>query len=142
MEERRGPPLALGIDFAEARLDRPVDPRHDSEQALLDDVEAMADLVEDRRPGSPDRVGEPERLDLLGDRLQGPRPLGGDGVAALQSIELKVGQSSIKLDQMGVTIKGLMINVEGQVQTQVKGLMTQVTATAMLKMGGAITMIG
>ena len=42
----------------------------------------------------------------------------------MQSIELKVGQSSIKIDQMGVTIKGMMINVEGQVMTEVKGLMT------------------
>jgi type VI secretion system secreted protein VgrG len=60
---------------------------------------------------------------------------------ALQSIELKVGQSSITLDQMGVTIKGMMISIEGQVQTQVKGLMTQLNADAMLQIQGAITMI-
>lgn len=68
--------------------------------------------------------------------------LGASSTEAMQSIELKVGQSSIKLDQMGVTIKGMMITVDGQVQTQVKGLMTQVNGTAMLKMGGGITMIG
>ena len=50
----------------------------------------------------------------------------------MQSIELKVGQSSIKIDQMGVTIKGMMIKVEGQVRPQVKGLMTQVNGDAML----------
>jgi type VI secretion system secreted protein VgrG len=60
---------------------------------------------------------------------------------ALQSIELKVGESSIKLDQMGVTIKGMMISIEGQIQTQVKGLMTQLNADAMLQIQGAITMI-
>lgn len=67
--------------------------------------------------------------------------LGASTTEALQSIELKVGQSSIKIDQMGVTIKGMMISVEGQVQTEVKGLMTNVSADAMLMVKGAITMI-
>jgi type VI secretion system secreted protein VgrG len=60
---------------------------------------------------------------------------------AMQAIELKVGQSSVKIDQMGVTITGLMIKIEGQVQTQVKGLMTSVNADAMLVLKGAITMV-
>ena len=68
--------------------------------------------------------------------------LGKSETEALQSIELKVGQSSIKVDQMGVTIKGMMVKVEGQIQTDVKGLMTQVTGTAMLKVGGGIMMLG
>ena len=59
----------------------------------------------------------------------------------MQSIELKVGQSSIKLDQMGVTIKGMMINIEGQIQAQVKGMMTQVKGNAMLQEQGGIVMI-
>ncbi len=67
--------------------------------------------------------------------------LGMSQTEAMQSIELKVGQSSVKLDQMGVTIKGMMIQIEGQIQTQVKGLMTQVNGDAMLKMQGGITMI-
>ncbi len=68
--------------------------------------------------------------------------LGKSETEALQSIELKVGQSSVKLDQMGVTIKGMMINVEGQVSTQVKGLMTTVNADAILTVKGGVTMIG
>ena len=68
--------------------------------------------------------------------------LGKDSVEAMQSIEFKVGGSSLKIDQMGVTIKGMMIKVEGQVQTQVKGLMVEVTGDAMLKAKGGITMIG
>jgi len=68
--------------------------------------------------------------------------LGKSSTEAMQSIELKVGQSSIKIDQMGVTIKGMMISIDGQVQTDVKGVMTQVTGSAMLKLGGGITMIG
>ncbi|HEX9108153.1 MAG TPA: type VI secretion system tip protein TssI/VgrG [Longimicrobiales bacterium] len=61
---------------------------------------------------------------------------------AMQGIELKVGANSIKIDQTGVTIQGLMIKVEGTVQTQVKGLMTQVGGDAMLQLHGGITMIG
>jgi type VI secretion system secreted protein VgrG len=60
---------------------------------------------------------------------------------AMQHIELKVGESSIRIDQMGVTIKGLNITIEGKLQTEVKGLMTQVTGDAMLKAKGGITMI-
>jgi type VI secretion system secreted protein VgrG len=60
---------------------------------------------------------------------------------AEQSIELKVGQSSIKLDQMGVTIKGMMISIEAQMQMQVKGLMTEVDGTATLTAKGGLVMI-
>ena len=60
----------------------------------------------------------------------------------MQSIELKVGQSSVKIDQTGVTIKGMMVSVEGQVQTTVKGMMTQIKADAMLQQSGGIIMIG
>jgi type VI secretion system secreted protein VgrG len=67
--------------------------------------------------------------------------LGKSATEAMQSIELKVGSSSIKIDQMGVTIKGMMIKIEGTMQTQVKGLMTQVNGDAMLTVKGGITMI-
>ncbi|MGO8788425.1 MAG: type VI secretion system Vgr family protein [Terriglobia bacterium] len=67
--------------------------------------------------------------------------LGASSTEAMQSITLKVGQSSVTIDQMGVTIKGMMISVQGQVQTQIKGLITQVNADAMLQCKGAITMI-
>ncbi|MDH3198433.1 MAG: type VI secretion system tip protein VgrG [Candidatus Krumholzibacteria bacterium] len=60
---------------------------------------------------------------------------------AMQGIELKVGQSSLKIDQTGVTIKGMMVKVEGQIQTDIKGMMMNMTGDAMLKMRGGITMI-
>jgi type VI secretion system secreted protein VgrG len=60
---------------------------------------------------------------------------------AAQSIELKVGSNSIKIDQMGVTIKGMMISIEAQVQMQVKGLMTEVDGSAMLTAKGGVVMI-
>jgi len=68
--------------------------------------------------------------------------LGSVSTEAMQSIELKVGQNSIKIDQMGVTIQGMMVSIEGQTQTQVKGLMTQIGGDAMLQLQGGITMIG
>jgi type VI secretion system secreted protein VgrG len=68
--------------------------------------------------------------------------LGKSETEAMQSIELKVGQSSIKVDQMGVTIKGMTISVEGTMMTTVKGMMTQVNADAILTVKGGLTMIG
>jgi type VI secretion system secreted protein VgrG len=68
--------------------------------------------------------------------------LGSSTTEAMQSIELKVGQSSIKVDQMGVTIAGMMIKINGQMQTQVQGLMTQISGSAMTQISGGITMIG
>jgi len=57
------------------------------------------------------------------------------------SINLKVGQSTLTLDNTGVTIKGMMIAVAGQVSTDIKGLMTSLKGEAMLTLKGAITMI-
>lgn len=60
---------------------------------------------------------------------------------AMQHITLKVGQSSIRLDQMGVTIKGMMIKIEGQVSVDVQSLMTTVKGDAMLTLKGGVTFI-
>jgi type VI secretion system secreted protein VgrG len=68
--------------------------------------------------------------------------LGSASTEAMQSIELKVGQNSITIDQTGVTIKGMMVTVQGQVQTQVKGAMVQISGDAMVQVSGGITMIG
>ncbi len=67
--------------------------------------------------------------------------LGKSETEAMQSIEFKVGQSSIKIDQTGVTIKGMMIKIEGQIMTDVKGLMTTVQGSAMATIKGGILMI-
>jgi len=63
-------------------------------------------------------------------------------VESNMSITLKVANNSITIDPTGVTIKGTMVTVQGDVQTQVSGLMTDVTASAMLQVKGGITMIG
>jgi type VI secretion system secreted protein VgrG len=67
--------------------------------------------------------------------------LGSASHEAMQQIELKVGQSSIVLTQQGITIKGLMISIQGTVQLEAKAPMTTVNADALLTLKGGITMI-
>ena len=62
-------------------------------------------------------------------------------IEAMQGITLKVGGSTVKIDQMGVAISGMTIKVEGQLSTDIKGLMTKVGGDAMLTLKGAITMV-
>lgn len=67
--------------------------------------------------------------------------LGKSETEAMQSIELKVGSNSIKIDQMGVTIKGMMVKVEGTAMADLKAPMTTVKGDGMLTLKGGITMI-
>ncbi len=68
--------------------------------------------------------------------------LGASSTEAMQSITLKVGQNSITIDQMGITLSGMMVKVQGQIQTQVQGTIVQVSGDAMTQISGGITMIG
>lgn len=67
--------------------------------------------------------------------------LGSVTVEAMQSIELKVGQSSVKIDQTGVTISGMMIQIDGQLLTKIHGLMTQVNGDTMTMVKGGLLML-
>ena len=67
--------------------------------------------------------------------------LGSITIQAMQKIELKVGPSSIVIDNTGVTIKGLMVKVEGTAMAQIKSPLTQVNGDAVVMIKGAITMI-
>ncbi len=62
-------------------------------------------------------------------------------VTAMTSIELKVGGNSIKIEQSGITIKGIKVDVQADTTLDAKGLKTSVTADTMLTLKGAITMI-
>ena len=59
--------------------------------------------------------------------------MGSQTTQAMRSITLKVGQSSIVLNQTGVTIKGLKVQIEGMTQAQVKG------DAALVLQGGLVT---
>jgi type VI secretion system secreted protein VgrG len=67
--------------------------------------------------------------------------LGKNETEAMQSIELKVGQSSIKLEPAQITIKAPMITIEGQIQVEMKAVMTSVSGNAMLTLKGGLTQI-
>ncbi len=67
--------------------------------------------------------------------------LGKSDTQAMQSIELKVGANSIKIDQTGITLKGLMIKIQGQAMTQVTSPMTTVKGDAMLMLKGGMIMM-
>jgi len=60
--------------------------------------------------------------------------LGKSTTQAMQSIELKVGGSSIVINQIGITLKATMITLEANAITQVKG-------NALLILKGGLTMI-
>lgn len=63
-------------------------------------------------------------------------------VTAMQSIELTVGGSSIKIEPAQITLSSVNVKIAGSAQTQVSGAIIQVSADGMLKLAGGITMIG
>jgi type VI secretion system secreted protein VgrG len=67
--------------------------------------------------------------------------LGKSTTEAMQSIELKVGQNSVKIDQSGVTIKGVMVKIEGSAMSEMKAPMTTIKGDGMLTAKGGVTMI-
>ncbi len=66
---------------------------------------------------------------------------GGHTTEAMQKIELKVGGNSITIDQAGITIKGIMVSVQGSATAEVKSAMTTVKGDGMLTMKGGVAMI-
>jgi type VI secretion system secreted protein VgrG len=67
--------------------------------------------------------------------------MGSVSIEAMQTITLKVGQSTITLDQAGVTIKGMTVKVEGHIMSSIKAPITQIDADGMLKASGGIMML-
>ncbi len=68
--------------------------------------------------------------------------VGGNSVKIdTSSITLTVGGASVKVEMTGVTLKGMMIKGEADVQAEIKGLMTSIKGDAMLTTKGGITMM-
>jgi type VI secretion system secreted protein VgrG len=61
---------------------------------------------------------------------------------AMKGIELKVGASSIKIDQTGITISGPVVKLEGRIQAQVDGSVTEIGGKALLRAQGGVMMLG
>ena len=66
---------------------------------------------------------------------------GASTVEALQSITFKVGANTLTIDQTGVSIKGIMVKIEGQAMLNVKSPLTAVNGDGMLTLKGGITMV-
>jgi type VI secretion system secreted protein VgrG len=67
--------------------------------------------------------------------------LGQVTIEAMQSITLKVGQSSVVIDQMGVTVKGMLVTSEAQMVNKTQGLIVEQKGSAMVQVQGGIVMI-
>jgi len=60
---------------------------------------------------------------------------------AAQSIELKVGSSSIKIEPAKITLSSVQIEVNGSAQSVVKGAMVQLQGSAMVQIQGGLVKI-
>ena len=60
---------------------------------------------------------------------------------AQTSIEFKVGQTSVKIDQVGITMTGLNLSAEGKVTAAIKAPMVNAEAQGVMTIKGGITMI-
>lgn len=63
-------------------------------------------------------------------------------ISAVQEIELKVGANSIKIDNVGVTVTGSMVTLDGKAMTEVKGPMVTVAGSALTQISGGVVMVG
>jgi len=86
------------------------------------------------------KKGDSETVVKLGDHTLDVKA-GKSTVTAAKSIELKVGGNSIKIDQSGITIKGIMVKIEGSAKVDMKSPMTTVKGDGMLTLKGGVTMI-
>jgi type VI secretion system secreted protein VgrG len=68
--------------------------------------------------------------------------MGKSTTEATGGIELKVGGNSIKIDQSGITISGMTVKVQGSIQTQIQGAMTQINGDATVQVQGGVIMLG
>lgn len=58
-----------------------------------------------------------------------------------ESITLKVGGNSIKIDQTGITLSGTMIKIDAQAQLETSGAIAQHKGSGMLQLQGGIIMV-
>ncbi|WP_209426239.1 type VI secretion system tip protein TssI/VgrG [Pararhodobacter sp. SW119] len=88
-----------------------------------------------------EKIGGNSKLTVQKGNMSTKVKLGKIEEEAMQSIEMKVGESSIKIDQMGVTIKGMMIKINGTAMLEAKAPMSTVKGDAVLILKGGMTMI-
>lgn len=62
-------------------------------------------------------------------------------VSAMQSYEIKVGGSSIKITPMSIELKAMTIKLQASMMLEAKGMMTKVEGSAMVTVKGGMVMI-
>jgi type VI secretion system secreted protein VgrG len=67
--------------------------------------------------------------------------MGAIALEAMQKVEIKVGGNTITVDPSGVTVKGIIVKVEGQAMAEMKSPLTSVKGDGLVMVKGAITMI-
>ena len=67
--------------------------------------------------------------------------MGAVSIEAMQSITLTVGGNSVTIDTSGVTVKGTMVQLQGQAMLTAKAPMVQVSGDGLLQLKGGIVMI-
>jgi type VI secretion system secreted protein VgrG len=64
-------------------------------------------------------------------------------IEGMMSIELKVGGNSIKIEQSGITVKGLQVEIDGGAMATMKAAMTKIEGSAIAEVkGGAMLKLG
>ncbi|MEL7449217.1 MAG: type VI secretion system tip protein VgrG [Pseudomonadota bacterium] len=86
------------------------------------------------------KMGDDKLIVGMGNRNTDVK-LGKHVTKAMQSIELKVGGNSLKIDQSGITMKGIMVKIQGNAMLDLKAPMTSVKGMGMLTLKGGMTMI-
>ena len=66
---------------------------------------------------------------------------GKSSIEAAQAIELKVGANSVKIDASGITIKGVVVSIEGKATLEAKSPLSTVKGDGLLTLKGGVTMI-
>jgi type VI secretion system secreted protein VgrG len=62
-------------------------------------------------------------------------------ITAMTSIELKVGSNTIKLDQQGITVNGIMVKIDATAKLDANSPLTTVGASGVLTLQGTLTKI-
>jgi hypothetical protein len=81
------------------------------------------------------RVGQPIKSPTL------PKVLRMEEGPGANAIELKVGPNKIRIDEKGITIEGLKIQLKGQIQLQLQAPIVQINADALLQLKGGVIML-
>jgi type VI secretion system secreted protein VgrG len=85
------------------------------------------------------KVGQNRKVKIgMADKLEAGTTI---AVKANVSIELKVGANSIKIDNSGITIKGIMVKIEGSAMAEMKAPMTTVKGDGMVQVKAPMTQV-